>query len=141
MNTGASIFPTLLGMPAPEIQTYPPEVVVAEKLRAIVHLAERNTRMKDFFDLRVLLESARLDRPRSSPWVQIRQSSRSRAKRKAVRIFSQSASETFPSLRTSRGDGIAPIPCALTQVSRSRMREGDNATSYRLPRNWLVHGT
>lgn len=56
-----SIFPTLLGMPAPEIQAYPPEVVVAEKLHAIVHLAERNTRMKDFYDLRVLLESARLD--------------------------------------------------------------------------------
>lgn len=56
-----SIFPTLLGMPAPEIQAYPPEVVVAEKLHAIVYLAERNTRMKDFHDLRILLESARID--------------------------------------------------------------------------------
>jgi len=56
-----SAFPTLLGMSAPEIQAYPQEVVVAEKFHAIVHLAGRNTRMKDFHDLRVLLESGRLD--------------------------------------------------------------------------------
>lgn len=56
-----STFPTLLGMSAPEIQAYPQEVVVAEKFHAIVHLAGRNTRMKDFHDLRVLLESGRVD--------------------------------------------------------------------------------
>jgi hypothetical protein len=56
-----SSFPTLLGMPSPQIRAYPREVVVAEKLHAIVQLGERNTRMKDFHDLRVLVESGRLD--------------------------------------------------------------------------------
>jgi len=44
-------FATLLALPAPHIRTYPIETVVAEKLQAIVELGNRNTRMKDFFDI------------------------------------------------------------------------------------------
>lgn len=47
-------YPTLLGHAAPRIRIYPPEVVAAEKLHAMVVLGERNSRYKDFYDLYVL---------------------------------------------------------------------------------------
>ncbi|MBI2605041.1 MAG: nucleotidyl transferase AbiEii/AbiGii toxin family protein [Deltaproteobacteria bacterium] len=47
-------YPTLLDAPAPRIRAYPHEAVVAEKLHAMVVLAERNSRLKDFYDLHVL---------------------------------------------------------------------------------------
>jgi hypothetical protein len=47
-------YPTLLGMPAPELRAYPPETVVAEKLQAMVLLGITNSRMKDFFDVWVM---------------------------------------------------------------------------------------
>lgn len=47
-------FPTLLDDEAPEIKTYPKEVVIAEKFHAIVFLDRANSRMKDFYDLFIL---------------------------------------------------------------------------------------
>lgn len=47
-------YPTLLDGPAPRIQAYPMEAVVAEKFHAMVLLGERNSRYKDFYDLHVL---------------------------------------------------------------------------------------
>jgi len=44
-------FPALLDFPSPRIRAYPQEVVIAEKLHAIVILGRRNSRMKDFYDL------------------------------------------------------------------------------------------
>jgi hypothetical protein len=38
-------------MPAPRIQAYPMDTVVAEKAEAIVSLGMLNSRMKDFFDI------------------------------------------------------------------------------------------
>ena len=56
-------FPTLLGHPAPSIRVYPAETVVAEKLHAMVSLGIANSRMKDFYDLWILLRDFELDRP------------------------------------------------------------------------------
>ncbi len=50
-------YPTLLDFPAPRILAYPPESVVAEKLEALVSLGMANTRMKDFYDLRLIARS------------------------------------------------------------------------------------
>lgn len=50
-------YPTLLDLPAPCILAYPRETVVAEKLEAIVSLGITTSRMKDFYDLRVLAGS------------------------------------------------------------------------------------
>lgn len=47
-------YPTLLDSPAPRILTYPPETVVAEKYQAMVALGILNSRMKDFYDLRMM---------------------------------------------------------------------------------------
>lgn len=44
-------YPTLLAFPAPRLQMYPRETVVAEKFEAIVRLGTANTRLKDFLDL------------------------------------------------------------------------------------------
>jgi hypothetical protein len=43
--------PTLLGLPAPFLDTYPRESVVAEKLHVMATLGMANSRMKDFFDV------------------------------------------------------------------------------------------
>jgi predicted nucleotidyltransferase component of viral defense system len=47
-------YPSLLDLPAVRLRAYPREVVVAEKLQALVELGIANTRMKDFHDLWML---------------------------------------------------------------------------------------
>lgn len=54
-------FPVLLNMPVPTIRAYPMESVVAEKLHAMVVLGIANSRMKDFFDLSVLMQRHSFD--------------------------------------------------------------------------------
>jgi predicted nucleotidyltransferase component of viral defense system len=48
------VYPTLLAMPGPDVRSYPPETVIAEKLQAMIYLGIANSRMKDFYDLWVL---------------------------------------------------------------------------------------
>lgn len=56
-------YPTLIvDVPAPTLRAYPKATVVAEKVHAITVLGMTNSRMKDFFDLWVLLHDATLDR-------------------------------------------------------------------------------
>ncbi len=54
-------YPTLLGFPSPHVLAYAKETVVAEKLHAIVLLGMTNSRLKDYFDLSVLLKGETLD--------------------------------------------------------------------------------
>jgi Nucleotidyl transferase AbiEii toxin, Type IV TA system len=55
-------YPTLLAdVPAPTLRAYPKATVVAEKLHAVSVLGMTNTRMKDFFDLWVLLHDTTMD--------------------------------------------------------------------------------
>ena len=56
-------YPALLDFPAPEVLAYPREAVVAEKLEAMVVLGDRNSRIKDFFDLHYLASCFEFDRP------------------------------------------------------------------------------
>jgi len=51
VTPGLIAYPTLLDMPAPRIQSYPMNTVVAEKMEAIIRLGIFNSRMKDFYDL------------------------------------------------------------------------------------------
>lgn len=48
-------YPTLLKMPKPTLFGYTLETVIAEKLESIVKLGLINTRMKDFYDLWIIL--------------------------------------------------------------------------------------
>lgn len=57
-----SVYPVLLNdLPAPRLWVYPTYTVVAEKLHAIALLGMANSRVKDYFDLSVLLERETLD--------------------------------------------------------------------------------
>jgi hypothetical protein len=56
-------YPVLLeDFPAPQLRAYPKYTVVAEKFHAVCLLGLANTRMKDYFDLWVLLDDSTLDR-------------------------------------------------------------------------------
>lgn len=55
-------YPVLLDdLPAPQLRTYPTYTVVAEKLHAIALLGMANSRLKDYFDLSVLLAREEFD--------------------------------------------------------------------------------
>lgn len=55
-------YPVLIDeLPAPHLQTYPVYTVVSEKLHAIALLGMTNSRLKDYFDLSVLVERESLD--------------------------------------------------------------------------------
>ncbi len=55
-------YPVLLDdLPAPQLRAYPKYTVVAEKFHAVCLLGLTNTRMKDYFDLWVLLDDRTLD--------------------------------------------------------------------------------
>lgn len=54
--------PILEDNPVPVLRTYPRETVLAEKLEALVSLGMANSRMKDFFDLQVLIQDYPTDR-------------------------------------------------------------------------------
>jgi hypothetical protein len=54
-------YPTLLNMPAPHIHAYPPETVVAEKFQSMVSLGMLNSRMKDYYDLRIMAKEFQFD--------------------------------------------------------------------------------
>ncbi|MBN2103505.1 nucleotidyl transferase AbiEii/AbiGii toxin family protein [bacterium] len=49
-------YPGLLHFPATHLRAYTPETVIAEKLQAIVNLGIANSRIKDYYDLFVILD-------------------------------------------------------------------------------------
>ncbi len=51
----------MLEFPVPELKAYPKETVIAEKFEAMVKLGMLNSRMKDFWDLRVLASEFEFD--------------------------------------------------------------------------------
>jgi len=54
-------YPAILGFPAPRLRAYHPATVVAEKLNAAVVLGALNSRMKDFYDMHVILAHMDID--------------------------------------------------------------------------------
>jgi hypothetical protein len=54
-------YPTLLDFPAPRLQAYPRETMIAEKFHALVKLGLTNSRMKDFYDLWILARDFQFD--------------------------------------------------------------------------------
>jgi predicted nucleotidyltransferase component of viral defense system len=52
----------LLDFPAPKILMYPPETVIAEKLEALVTLGMASSRMKDIYDLHILITNKMFDK-------------------------------------------------------------------------------
>jgi len=56
------VYPTLLELAASEILADPREAVVADEFEAMVVLGDRNSRIKDFFDLHYLAKESQFDR-------------------------------------------------------------------------------
>lgn len=56
-------FPGILNFPQPHLLCYPRETVVAEKFDAVVQLGMVNSRMKDYYDLFILSQTAAFDGP------------------------------------------------------------------------------
>lgn len=54
-------YPTILDFPAPHLNGYPPETVVAEKFQAMTVLGMANSRMKDFHDIWTLANHFKFD--------------------------------------------------------------------------------
>ena len=54
-------FPVLLDFPPPILRLYPKETVVAEKTEAMVQLGLVNSRMKDYYDIWVLMQGFEFD--------------------------------------------------------------------------------
>lgn len=54
-------YPVLLDMPAPRLRDYAPETAIAEKFQAIVDLGMTNSRMKDFYDLWIIVKACEID--------------------------------------------------------------------------------
>lgn len=54
-------YPAILDYPAPRMRAYHPATVVAEKLNATVVLGALNSRMKDFYDMHVILTHMDID--------------------------------------------------------------------------------
>jgi len=54
-------YPVLLDHPAPRLQAYARETVIAEKFQAMVALGRANSRMKDFYDIWILSRSFSFD--------------------------------------------------------------------------------
>ena len=54
-KTQKLIYPVLLDFPKPRLNGYPPECVISEKFEAMVTLGQLNSRMKDFYDIWLLM--------------------------------------------------------------------------------------
>jgi predicted nucleotidyltransferase component of viral defense system len=54
-------YPTLLNMDPPEIHVYSIDSVIAEKFEAMISLSVANSRMKDFYDIFILLSTENFD--------------------------------------------------------------------------------
>ena len=54
-------YPTILDFPAPRIRAYHPATVVAEKFNAMIVLGMMNSRLKDFYDVYIILKHMGID--------------------------------------------------------------------------------
>lgn len=54
-------YPAILAYPAPRLQAYHPATVLGEKLNATVVLGALNSRMKDFYDMHIILTHMDID--------------------------------------------------------------------------------
>ena len=81
-------YPTILDHDAPNLNCYSRETTVAEKFEAMVKLGQINSRIRDFFDIWLLLRQFDFEGP----------------------MFARAIRETF----ANRGTTVNPAPAALT---------------------------
>lgn len=57
-------YPVILDLPKPRIKGYPPESVISEKFEAMVKLGLLNSRMKDFYDIWLIMRQFKFSGPK-----------------------------------------------------------------------------
>jgi hypothetical protein len=120
-----SVYPVLLDeLPAPRLRTYPTYTVVAEKLHAIAALGMINSRLKDYFDLSVLIQRETFDPAVMSQAIRATFSRRSMAIPSTLPIglsdeFANDASRQALWLAFLRKNELTPEPLAAV-VGRIR---------------------
>lgn len=120
-----SVYPVLLDeLPAPRLRTYPTYTVVAEKLHAITALGMTNSRLKDYFDLSVLIQRETFDPAMMSQAIRATFSRRSMAIPSTLPIglsdeFANDASRQALWLAFLRKNELTPEPLAAV-VGRIR---------------------
>ncbi len=130
-------YPTLLNFPPPDLLAYPREAVVAEKLEAMVVLGDRNSRIKDFFDLHYLAHrfesiARRCPRPRSG-----RSSAATRPSPPETPSDSHACTGRIHRGRCRSG----PLPAApVSRCRRSRKRRSRACCMRFFPRYWRICG-
>jgi predicted nucleotidyltransferase component of viral defense system len=111
-----SVYPVLLAdLPAPRLRAYPTYTVIAEKLHAIVLLGMTNSRLKDYFDLSVLLERETLNTDLLAQAIQATFERRGMAVPEALPVgltdeFSQDASRQALRLAFLKKNQLVPEP-------------------------------
>lgn len=55
-------YPVILDLPQPHLKGYPPESVISEKFEAMIKLGLLNSRMKDFYDIWLMMHQFYFDR-------------------------------------------------------------------------------
>jgi len=57
-------YPVILDLPKPKIKGYPAESVISEKFEAMVKLGLLNSRMKDFYDIWLMMRQFKFSGPK-----------------------------------------------------------------------------
>lgn len=110
-------YPSLLDFPSPELQGYTPETMIAEKLDAMVKLGLANSRMKDFYDIRTIINRFQIKSEKIAPIIKAVFQHRKTTIREVPKAFS----EAFYKTRKTReqwdaflkGIGHDPIPLEM----------------------------
>lgn len=100
--------------PAPKLRAYPRYTVVAEKLEALVSLGMLNSRMKDYFDLWVLVTCAEFDN------AVLKKAIRATFERWGTPLLLSNLSASVTNSRmTPRRTGSGKLSCARMASSRN----------------------
>lgn len=110
--------PGLLDLPTGEILCYPPESVIAEKLETMIKLGALNSRMKDFYDIYLLLKTNDFDKTVLSESIRQTFSKRETQIKEPILIFKKSfINEKQPQWRAfQRKMNMPMIPESFEQV-------------------------
>lgn len=105
-------YPSLLGMERPNIRSYPPEAVLAEKFQAVVALGLANGRMKDFYDLWAIPKALPIN----------------------ADTLAQAVAATFERRQTALPDGVPPgLSSAMASDPQAKQRWRAYIASLELP--------
>jgi predicted nucleotidyltransferase component of viral defense system len=91
-------YPALLDFPHPKLQGYTPETMIAEKLDAIIKLGLANSRMKDFYDIWMIINQFQIKSEKIAPIIKKVFQNRKTIVREIPKAFSEAFYNTSKTL-------------------------------------------